>query len=238
MTAPPAFVLLDVEGTTTPIDFVFKVLFPDARERMLSFLEAHAGDPEVARDLEALRETQAADAIEGRDPPVWADSAAAAAAYARWLMDQDRKVTPLKALQGRIWAEGYAAGRLRGQVYDDVPRALSRWTAAIRRVAIFSSGSVLAQKLLFGHSDHGDLTPFLSGYFDTTIGPKGDAASYPRIAAALGEPPSAGLFVSDVVAELDAARTAGFATALIVRSPPGPDAHGHPTIASLAELVW
>jgi enolase-phosphatase E1 len=147
-------------------------------------------------------------------------------------MDRDRKLTALKSLQGKIWAEGYAAGRLRGQVYDDVPRALARWTAASRRVAIFSSGSVLAQRLLFGHSDHGDLTAYLSAYFDTTTGPKADQESYRRIAAALGEPERAGLFVSDVVAELDAARAAGLATALAVRVPPGPATAGHRTLTS------
>ncbi len=236
MTEAPAFVLLDVEGTTTPVDFVFQVLFPDARAGMLSFLEEHAADPEVARDLAALRQDHAREAAEGHDAPDWDGSKAAAAAYAHWLMDQDRKLTALKSLQGKIWAEGYAAGRLLGQVYADVPRALSRWTAASRRVAIFSSGSVLAQKLLFSHSDHGDLTPFLSGHFDTTTGPKADAVSYRLIAAALGKPPSAGLFVSDVVTELDAARAAGFATALIVRTPPAPAAHSHRTVVSFDEL--
>jgi enolase-phosphatase E1 len=151
-------------------------------------------------------------------------------------MDQDRKLTALKSLQGRIWAEGYAEGQLRGQVYDDVPPALARWTGAGRRVAIFSSGSVLAQKLIFGHSDHGDLTPLLSAYFDTTTGPKREAESYRRIAAALGAPAAAGLFVSDVVEELDAAREAGLATALAVRTPPGPAGHGHPQVISFDEL--
>ena len=122
-------------------------------------------------------------------------------------------------------------------MYDDVPPALARWTGAGRRVAIFSSGSVLAQKLIFGHSDHGDLTPFLSAYFDTTTGAKREAESYRRIAAALGAPASAGLFVSDVVAELDAAREAGLATALAVRTPPGPTGHGHPEVTSFDELA-
>jgi enolase-phosphatase E1 len=229
-------VLLDVEGTTTPVDFVFRVLFPDARARLTSFLEAHAADPRVAEDVASLRDAHARDAADGLKPPAWDGSAAAAAAYARWLMDQDRKLTALKSLQGRIWAEGYAEGRLRGQVYDDVPPALSRWTGAGRRVAIFSSGSVLAQKLLFGHSDHGDLTPFLSGYFDTATGAKGEAESYRRIASALGEPDGAGLFVSDAVAEVDAARRAGFATALAVRTPPGPPGHGHREVATFDEL--
>jgi enolase-phosphatase E1 len=238
VTAATGFVLLDIEGTTTPVDFVFKVLFPDARARMLGFLEAHAEDPEVARDLEALREASAEDAADGRDPPVWEGAARVAAAeYARWLMDHDRKLTALKSLQGKIWAEGYAEGRLRGQVYDDVPRALSRWATAGRRVAIFSSGSALAQRLLFGHSDHGDLTRFLSGYFDTTAGPKGEAESYRRIASEMGEPPGTGLFVSDVVAELDAARTAGFATALMARTPAGKAGHRHKAIASFDELT-
>jgi enolase-phosphatase E1 len=229
------FVLLDVEGTTTPVDFVFKVLFPYARARVAAFLEAHASLPEVARDLEGLRDERGQDAAAGRNPPAWDGSAAGAAAYARWLMDRDRKLTPLKSLQGQIWAEGYARAELRGQVYDDVPPALARWTESGRRVAIFSSGSVLAQKLIFGHSDHGDLTPFLSAYFDTTTGAKREAESYRRIAAALAAPASTGLFVSDVVEELDAAREAGLATALAVRTPPGPEANGHRVIASFDE---
>jgi enolase-phosphatase E1 len=236
VSAAPAFVLLDVEGTTTPVAFVFRVLFPHAHAHVGVFLETRASDPGVARDVGGLREEHARDAAAGRRPPAWDGSAAAAAAYARWLMDQDRKLTALKSLQGKIWAEGYEQGQLRGQVYDDVPPALRRWTAAGRRVAIFSSGSVLAQKLLFGHSDHGDLTPFLSGYFDTTSGAKGEADSYRRIASALAEPEGAGLFVSDTVVELDAARNAGFATALAVRTPPGPTGHGHRAVASFDEL--
>jgi enolase-phosphatase E1 len=231
-----AFVLLDVEGTTTPVDFVFHVLFPHAHAHVGVFLEVHASDPDVARDVTGLRDEHSRDAAAGLHPPAWDGSAAAAAPYARWLMDQDRKLTALKSLQGRIWAEGYAEGQLRGQVYDDVPPALARWTGAGRRVAIFSSGSVLAQKLIFGHSDHGDLTPLLSAYFDTTTGPKREAESYRRIAAALGAPAAAGLFVSDVVEELDAAREAGLATALAVRTPPGPAGHGHPQVISFDEL--
>jgi enolase-phosphatase E1 len=228
------FVLLDIEGTTTPIDFVLQVLFPYARARVDAFLEAHAEEREVKADLEALQHEHERDRAAGRTPPEWSEGAAA---YARWLMDGDRKLTALKSLQGRIWAEGFGAGELRGQVYPDVPPALRRWSAAGRRAAIFSSGSVLAQKLLFGHSDHGDLTSLLSGYFDTTTGAKGAPDSYRRIAEALGEPTRAGLFVSDVVAELDAARQAGLATALAVRVPPGPAASGHLRIVSLDELA-
>lgn len=237
MSREPAFVLLDVEGTTTPVDFVAHVLFPDARERVLAFLQAHGADPDVAADVAGLREANALDVAAGQRPPPWDGSVAAAAAYARWLIDQDRKLTPLKALQGRIWAEGYAAGRLRAPVYEDVPRALERWAAAGRRIAVFSSGSVLAQKLLFRHSDKGDLTPRLAAHFDTTSGRKDDPGSYRRIATELGESAGAGLFVSDVVAELDAAREAGLATALAVRTEPGPEPHGHRRISSFDELT-
>lgn len=233
MSASPRLVLLDIEGTTTPIDFVLRVLFPYARARVAAFLESHLSQPDVIADVAGLRAEHARDVAAGRKPPPWANGAAA---YARWLMDEDRKLTALKALQGRIWEGGFASGELRGQVYPDVPAALRRWTAAGRTVAIFSSGSVLAQKLLFAHSDQGDLTPLLSGYFDTTTGAKGDAASYRKIAQALGASPNAGLFVSDVVAELDAARSAGFATALSVRNPPGPAANGHGSVASFDEL--
>ena len=236
MNPSPAFVLLDVEGTTTPVDFVLRVLFEDAHARVGGFLDAHVTDPELSSDLAGLRDAHARDLAEGHGPPDWEGSAEAVARYVRWLMDRDRKLTALKSLQGRIWAEGYAQGRLRGQVYPDVPRALARWNAAGRRVAIFSSGSVLAQKLLFGHSDHGDLTPLLSGYFDTATGPKRAAESYRRIAAALGASTGAGLFVSDVVAELDAARESGLATALAVRTPPAPPAHGHLAVTSFDEL--
>jgi enolase-phosphatase E1 len=229
----PRLVLLDIEGTTTPIDFVFRVLFPYARARVGAFLESHAAQPDVVADVAGLRAEHERDAAAGKEPPPWAEGAAA---YARWLMDADRKLTALKALQGRIWEGGFASGELVGQVYPDVPAALRRWTSGGRKVAIFSSGSVLAQKLLFAHSDRGDLTPMLSGYFDTTTGAKADAASYRKIAQALGESPDSGLFVSDVVAELDAARSAGFATALSIRDPPGPPPNGHRAVTSFDAL--
>ena len=213
-----AAVLLDIEGTTTPVDFVYRVLFPYAHARVADYLAEHGREPEVAQDVAGLREEHARDAAAGRCPPDWSDSPSVVAAYARSLMDQDRKATALKSLQGKVWAEGYRSGELKGQVYADVPRALARWTKAGKAVAIFSSGSVLAQKLIFGHTEFGDLTPYLSAYFDTTTGPKGQAESYRRIAAALHCKPGAILFVSDVVAELEAASEAGLETALAVRS--------------------
>jgi enolase-phosphatase E1 len=232
----PRAVLLDIEGTTTPVDFVYRVLFPYAYERLLAWLQAHGQEPEVAADIQGLRDEHARDLKEGRTPPPWEDSPAAVAAYARWLMDQDRKATALKSLQGKIWAEGYASGVLRGQVYEDVPRALQRWAEAGRKVAIFSSGSVPAQKLIFGHSDHGDLTGSLAAYFDTTTGPKAEADSYRRIAAALGEEPKDVLFVSDAFAEVEAAREAGMQTAQAVRSDTLPVARSHRLVTTFDRL--
>jgi enolase-phosphatase E1 len=221
-------ILLDIEGTTTPVDFVYQTLFPFARERMHEYLRTHSGDDEVQRAIEELRTEQRAD---GR--PV--DESAAA--YALRLMDLDRKSTPLKRLQGLIWESGYATGELKGEVYPDVAPALERWTRTGLGVGIFSSGSVLAQKLLFGHSSAGDLTRFLRWHFDTQVGSKLEAESYRRIAAALGGPPSGVLFVSDVGRELDAARAAGLPTRLCVRAPAELPANGgHPSIRSLEEI--
>jgi enolase-phosphatase E1 len=231
----PGAVLLDVEGTTTPVDFVYRILFPYARERVPAFLEARGREAAVRAIVEGLREEHGKDAAAGRQPPSF-EAPNAVAGYARWLIDQDRKATPLKTLQGLIWEEGFRNGDLRGQVYDDVPKAFERWQAAGRRMAIFSSGSVLAQRLLFGHTAHGDLTPLIAGYFDTTTGPKKEAATYGRIAAAIGRVPADVRFVSDVGAEVDAARAAGLRTALCVRegapAPPG----GHRVIRSFDEL--
>jgi enolase-phosphatase E1 len=237
---PPGALLLDIEGTTTPVDFVTRVLFPYARERVKDFLLRRAS--EVRDDLGLLRSEHAADRGADPSPPPWRDGAPAesldsAVAYVQWLMDRDRKSTALKALQGRIWDEGYQAGHLRGQVYPDVPRALARWRAQGRDVAIFSSGSVLAQKQLFSRSEAGDLTPFLRAYFDTTTGAKVQAESYRKIARALDHAPADVLFLSDVTAELDAAREAGLATGLCVREGHARSFPGHPMVRSFDEVL-
>ena len=152
-------------------------------------------------------------------------------------MDRDRKSTGLKSLQGRIWDEGYRAGSLKGEVYPDVPPALARWRGQGIDIAIFSSGSVQAQRSLFRNTDAGDLTRFIGAYFDTTTGPKTAPESYARIAAALERSPSEVLFLSDVTAELDAARTAGMRTALCVRDPgSAPSASAHPIIHALDQV--
>jgi enolase-phosphatase E1 len=151
-------------------------------------------------------------------------------------MDRDRKSTGLKALQGRVWEEAFHAGTLRGMVYPDIPPAFRRWRAQGREIAIFSSGSVRAQQLLFASAPPGDLAGFLRGYFDTTVGPKREAASYRRIAEALALPPEQVLFVSDVAAELDAARAAGLHTVLCVREGPLPDASPHPAVDTFDDV--
>ena len=153
-------------------------------------------------------------------------------------MDQDRKSTGLKSLQGKIWEEGYRSGDLKGEVYPDVLPALERWRTQGIDIAIFSSGSVQAQRSLFRNSVAGDLTRFIRAYFDTTTGPKREPESYARIAVALEQSPSEVLFASDIAAELDAARTAGMKTALCVRTPgPAPSAGPHPVIHGFEELA-
>ncbi len=231
-------ILLDIEGTTTPIEFVHQVLFPYARARVRAYLEQHADDPGVRADVALLRAEYAAESPRSADLPPWNPEA-----YVYWLMDRDRKSTGLKALQGRIWEAGYRAGELRGkgEVYPDVRPALERWHAASKTIAIFSSGSIQAQRNLFANTTAGDLSPFLSGYYDTTTGPKREQGSYRQIAAALRQPPNAVLFVSDVSAELDAARAAGMRTALCMRGAPSSDEPptdgDHPRIHSFAELA-
>ena len=228
-------ILLDVEGTTTPMAFVVERLFPYARTHLRRHLERHATAPDHVRLLAQLRDEHDKDRATGQAVPASTDPAA----YLEWLMDRDRKSTALKSLQGRIWEEGYRLGELQGEVFADVPGALERWRARGLAIGIFSSGSVLAQQLLFRHSTAGDLTGHLRWHFDTAVGPKADADSYRRIAAAMTLPAQAVLFISDVVRELDAARAAGLQTRLAVR--PGnaaaPDGHGHAVVHTFDDVA-
>lgn len=233
---PLKVLLLDIEGTTTPVSFVTDVLFPYARERVLEFLRRRGDEPGVRDDLRRLEEERAADAAAGRAVPP-AGGLETAAEYLRQLIDADRKSTALKSIQGRIWEEGFRAGELRGLVYPDVAPAMRAWREAGGDIAIFSSGSVLAQKLLFGTTADGDLNALVSAHFDTTTGGKRDPDSYVRIAGALQARPEEILFVSDVVAELDAARAARLATALCVREGRGPQRGPHPVVTGLAAVV-
>lgn len=239
-----AIVLLDVEGTTTPITFVHDVLFPYARARVRAYLEATlASDREIADAADLLRDEHMRDVTAAQSPPDWLDQTPAQRLesivhYVYWLMDRDRKSQPLKVLQGKIWERGYAAGELRGEVYPDVRSALERWAERGVSAGIFSSGSVLAQKLLFGNSTAGDLTPLLRWHFDTEVGAKVDAASYGRIIEALRVPPREVLFVSDVSRELDAAGASALRTALCVRDPATPPASAdHPVIRGFDEVL-
>ena len=206
-------ILLDIEGTTTPIDFVHEVLFSFARSKMPGYVAANFES--LAPEIEQLIVEHEKDLgyTDHFDPA----STKSVAKYLAFLIDEDRKSTPLKSIQGKIWKEGYESGKLKSVVFEDVPRAFERWKDAGMTIAIFSSGSVLAQELLFHYTDHGDLTPFISTYFDTNTGAKRDPQSYASIAAELDTSPGEILFVSDVVAELDAARDAGLPTALAVR---------------------
>jgi enolase-phosphatase E1 len=208
-------VVLDIEGTTTPIAFVHDVLFSYARTHVKDYLARHADA--VRSDIELLREEHAADVRNGQQPPPLTAELDSIGDYVLWLIDLDRKSTGLKSLQGKIWHDGYADGTLRSQVFPDVAPALARWRVAGLSISIFSSGSVLAQQLLFAHTEAGDLTSFISHYFDTSVGKKGEAESYRRIAETIGLQPTQLLFISDVVSELSAAREAGMQTLLSIR---------------------
>jgi enolase-phosphatase E1 len=216
-------ILLDIEGTTTPIAFVHDVLFSYARSEARNYLEEHFGSAELVEDLANLREEHTADFKLNYQPPPLVDGARDAQidsilAYVHWLIDRDRKSTGLKSLEGKIWEQGYLNATLKAQVFPDVAPALERWHHDGLRIAIFSSGSALAQQLLFAHTQAGDLTKYIDRYFDTTLGPKTEAGSYRQIAAALGLLPNEMLFISDVVNELAAANDAGMPTLLCIRS--------------------
>jgi enolase-phosphatase E1 len=202
-------ILTDIEGTTSSIAFVKDVLFPYSRERLPAFIEMHADETEVQR---CLRDT-------ARDAGVVEnDRRALVHTLLRWI-DEDRKATPLKMLQGMIWRDGYERGAYRAHLYPEVAPKLREWKAAGLRLYVYSSGSVQAQKLFFGHSEAGDLAPLFDGFFDTEIGGKRERGSYLRIAQAIGTPPNRILFLSDIEAELDAARGAGMHTTQVCRPP-------------------
>jgi enolase-phosphatase E1 len=223
-------VVTDIEGTTSSLSFVKDVLFPYARKHIAKFLEQHRNEPQVLQQLDEVRR-MAGKSLSDEE---------VAAELVRWI-HEDRKATPLKTLQGMIWEAGFREGRFQGHVYEDAVRRLREWHARGIRLYVFSSGSVQAQKLLFGHSAHGDLTRLFSGYFDTTLGPKGEPESYRAIAHTIGQPLSETVFLSDVPAELDAAREAGMVTVQLARPEDYPQAAGqktggHPIAHSFDEI--
>ncbi len=220
-------ILMDIEGTTSSISFVKDVLFPYAREQMADFVRSHVGDAEVRGLLDDVG------VVCGHS----LDDGQAIEVLIRWI-DEDLKLTPLKSLQGLIWESGYRIGDFHGHVYPEVPRKLHEWKERGLGLHIYSSGSVHAQKLLFAHTEYGDLTPLFSGFFDTHVGAKQAADSYHKIAAQIELPAREILFLSDIGAELDAAHEAGLKTCQLLREG-APASPNHPHAFDFDEVkLW
>jgi len=225
--------LLDIEGTTTPVDFVYKTLFPYASQKLETFLREHERNPEIRNLMEEMREQQELDLRNGLEPPPWKSDSEeerlrACVAYGLWLIERDSKCTPLKLLEGKIWQRGYECGEIKGEVYADVPAAFERWKRQKRIICIYSSGSALAQRLLFRSTSYGDLTDHISLYFDTRVGAKAEPDSYCRIAGSFAHRPERFLFISDALKEIEAARGAGMRTLLCERLEQSDAAGGRP----------
>ena len=222
------YILTDIEGTTTSVKFVYDVLFPYFRQH-IGELRQMMTEPEVQKafrqtvELAASLENQKLNSADDIINTLY-----------RW-SEEDRKITPLKMLQGILWQKGYMNGEIKGHVYPEVSERLKDWHEAGLQIGVFSSGSVTAQKLIFGYSESGDLTRFFSHYFDTTTGGKREAETYPRISAIIGIQPAEILFLSDIVEELKAADAAGFQTVQLVR--PGTEANWPKTATDFTEIV-
>jgi enolase-phosphatase E1 len=239
-------ILLDIEGTTSSVSFVYDVMFPYVRKHLSFEVLSNWLEPEYIAAYEQIAQDAGQASLDewlaskefSRDTPL--RSANMICQEVTRLMDADVKATGLKTLQGLIWQSGFESGELQAHVYDDVPPALAAWNRAQKDVRIYSSGSIQAQKLFFGHTVAGNLLDQFRGHYDTTTGPKKEAASYARIADAFGLSPRQILFLSDIVAELDAARAAGMQTVLVAR--PGnvtgqcSREPGHAEIASFAQV--
>ena len=221
---PIKAIITDIEGTTSAVSFVFEVLFPYAAKHLPNFVRQHAARADVAEQLHAVRR-------DSHEPD--ADVERVIEILLSWIAE-DRKATPLKALQGMVWEQGYQAGELKGHVYPDAVEALKRWHQQGFKLFVYSSGSIQAQKLIFGCSEAGDLSPLFSGYFDTTSGPKREAQSYQRITQAIGLEAAQILFLSDIVEELDAAQSAGMQTCGLARE--GGELAGHVTVDSFTGI--
>lgn len=230
-------ILLDIEGTTTPIDFVHKNLFPFAKEKMADFVKTNLA--KIKGEIEQLKPEYRKDftnQIYGRKFDE--NSPESIAEYLKFLIEVDRKSTPLKSLQGKIWQEGYESGELKSVMFEDVPRAFERWYAQGKTIAIYSSGSVLAQKMIFQYSNFGDLSKYISAYFDTNIGHKRERQSYENIAEKMQNRRQEILFISDIVEELNAAHEANLEVILSVREGNAlvADKHSYQTVFSFDNL--
>ncbi len=229
---PIRAILTDIEGTTSSISFVKDVLFPYARRALPGFVATRGKEPGVRRWLDAVATENGG----------MCDDRMIVEVLQGWI-DEDRKHTALKALQGMVWADGYRNADFTAHIYPDAAPALEAWKHAGLQLYVYSSGSVPAQRLFFGHSAAGDLTPLFSGWFDTEMGGKREADSYRRIAGAIGLPAPEILFLSDIVEELDAAREAGLSTVLVDRRDDYPQprtgeaTHGHPRVESFADVA-
>lgn len=224
---PPTAILTDIEGTTSSISFVKDVLFPYSRVHLRDFVAAHGEEPAVRAALDAVaRESGTPDASDD----------AIVDELLRWI-DEDRKATPLKALQGMVWEAGYTNGDYVAHMYPDAVAALRRWHGEGHPLFVYSSGSVPAQKLFFGHTAYGDLTPLIDGWFDTAIGGKRERDSYSRIAQRIGREPREILFLSDIEQEIDAARAAGMRTAWVRRDLPAASALADGTVRDFEAIA-
>ncbi len=219
-------ILTDIEGTTSSLSFVRNVLFPYSRAHLPGFIKAHAQDPLIQQELEAINQLKGAVLSQQE----------AIDQLLTWI-DQDQKVTPLKALQGLIWEAGYEKGDFHGHLYEDAARMLKVWASQGLKLYVFSSGSIKAQKLLFGHTEEGDLSPLFSDFFDTRIGSKQDPEAYKAIARATRQPASGILFLSDIGTELDAARAAGMATTQLIRENQPIHSEQHPVAKTFDDII-
>ena len=234
-------ILLDIEGTTSSVRFVYDVLFPFALDNLEAFVDQHWLDDDAQAACRQIAKDAGYECLE-----LWCDGSQDRAAQQRRVIDEvrrlmagDVKATGLKELQGLIWRQGFDSGTLVSHVYPDVPPALADWNRRGIDVRIYSSGSVAAQRLFFSHTEHGDLLGSFRGHYDTTTGPKREAESYRKIAADVKLPASAIMFFSDIFAELDAAREAGMQTRLVIR--PGnavsETGHGHIVVESFTDSL-
>ncbi len=225
-------ILTDIEGTTSSISFVKDVLVPSARRALPGFVRERGQEPEVRRWLDAVATEHGAVCNDDTIVEI----------LQGWI-DEDRKHTALKALQGMIWSDGYRGADFTAHIYPDAATKLRDWHASGIPLAVYSSGSVPAQKLFFGHTDAGDLTGLFEGWFDTEVGHKRETRSYAEIARRLGRAPGDILFLSDIVEELDAARDAGLRTVLIDRLDDYPSprlddaAHGHVRVERFDQIA-
>lgn len=220
-------ILTDIEGTTSSLSFVHDVLFPYAELHLAKFIKAHSSDTEVQKQLDATREILGQPELSQEDT---------LQVLLTW-MSEDKKQTPLKALQGLVWETGYEQGAYKAHVYPDVVTHLQKWHTSGKKLYIYSSGSIKAQKLFFGNTEYGDLTNLFSGYFDTTTGHKQEKRSYRTIAESIDESPSHILFLSDRVDELDAAQAIGMKTFCLNREARRMSSYPHPQVRSFEEIT-